>query len=261
MTEKVVSLSGGLVLGMVFALFLGIGATQSLAPSAHFEIPSILQMTIAQATHSTSTPANDTKPTVNVATPGSENRGRITRIATLGATTDPVFETTATTTPADPKNWEIASTPKIENSLQAANLQHSYIASNPQATSSFAALGQVVSRQGNFSAIIANTTGRSASGSQPSGVEGKPQTQGSPSVAHNNPDMDDGPAITPSITGGEPSKHEPGDPDDSSNNNTNKTCDPERPDYRSASTHHGGQSENDPGNPEIFQRGNRPQLN
>lgn len=260
MTEKVVSLSGGLVLGMVFALFLGIGVTQSLAPSAHFEIPSILQMTIAQATHSTSTPANDTKPTVNVATPGSENRGRITRIATLGATTDPVLETTTTQT--NPKNWEIASTPKIDNSLQAANLQHSYIASNPQATSSFASLGQVVSRQGNFSAIVANTTGRSASGSQPSGVEGKPQTQGcSPSVAHNNPDMGDGPAITPSITGGEPSKPEPGDPDDISDDSTNKTCDPERPDHRFASTHLGNQSENDPRNPEIFQRGNQPWLN
>ncbi len=256
MTEKVVSLSGGLVLGMVFALFLGIGVTQSLAPSAHFEIPSILQMTIAQATHSTSTPANDTKPTVNVAAPGSENRGRITRIATLEATTDPVFETTATTTQTDPKNWEIASTPKIENSLQRANLQHTYIASNPQATSSFAALGQVVSSQGNFSAIIANTAGRSASGSQPSGVEGKPQTQGSPSVAHNNPDMGEEPATTPSITGAEP-----GIPDDSSNNNTNKACDPEKPDHRSASTHPGGQSENDPGDPEIFQRGNRPWLN
>ncbi len=53
MTEKVVSLSGGLVLGMVVALFLGIGATQSITPSLHFEIPSILQMTIAQNTHNT----------------------------------------------------------------------------------------------------------------------------------------------------------------------------------------------------------------
>lgn len=199
MTEKVVSLSGGLVLGMVVALFLGIGATQSISPSLHFEIPSILQMTIAQNTHNTPAPASNTTPTVTVATPTNTDRGRITRIATLTETTDPVFETTTSTSQAEPKDWAVASTPKVSNPLQRANLQHTYIASNSQASgTSFASLELAAARQGSFTALISNANGRSTYGNQPSFVQGKPHTQGSPSVAHNDPDTGEegGPAIT-----------------------------------------------------------------
>ncbi len=201
MTEKVVSLSGGLVLGMVVALFLGIGATQSIAPSLHFEIPSILQMTIAQNTHNTPAPTNDTTPTAAVATPADPDRGRITRIATLTETTDPVFGTTASTSEAAPKDWDVATTPKVNSALQRTNLQHTYIASNSQASNSaYAGLGQAAARQGNFTALIDNAHGGYTSSSRPAVAQNKPQTQGSPAVAHNDPGTgvsgDEGPAVT-----------------------------------------------------------------
>lgn len=199
MTEKVVSLSGGLVLGMVVALFLGIGATQNISPSLHFEMPSILQMTIAQNTHNTPAPASNTTPTVTVATPADPDRGRITRIATLTETTDPVFETTTSTSQAEPKEWNVATTPKINSSHHRTNLQHTYIASSSQTSgSTYASIELAAARQGSFTALINNSHGRSFYDNQPPVVQGKPQTQGSSSVAHNDPGTgeDDGPAIT-----------------------------------------------------------------
>ncbi|MCK5131777.1 MAG: hypothetical protein KAR40_06445 [Candidatus Sabulitectum sp.] len=253
MTEKVVSLSGGLVLGMVCALFLGIGATQNLSPSVHFEIPAILQMTIAQTTHSRPAPANDTTPNINTATPSNEDRGRITRIATLTETSDPVFTTTATTTQTDPKNWTIASTPKIENTLQRVNLQRSYVASNPQTTSTFISLGPVA-RQSNYTTIIDNATAEPTSRSEPSGIEGKPHTQGS-STAH-NPNMsyprDHDPA-----TASKPSTKPRLTSDSFIDSNTEGLVDSERSNRVATTQDHGGHSENDPGNPMLHQRNRR----
>ena len=253
MTEKVVSLSGGLVLGMVCAFFLSIGATQNLSPSMHFEIPTISQMTIAQTTHSRPAPANDTTPAVNVSTPSNEDRGRITRIATLTETSDPVFTTTATTQ-TDPKNWDIASTPKIDNTLQRVNHQRSYIASNPQTTSTLISLGPVA-RQSNFITIIDNATAGPTSCSKPSGIEDKPHTQGS-STAHNTNMAD--PRDHDSATASKPPTKPIFTSDSFADSHAEGLVDPERPNRDSALTQdHGGPLENDPGNPMLLQRNRR----
>ena len=245
MTEQVISLSGGLALGMVFALFLGIGVTQSISPSSDFQIPSILQMTIAQHTYNPSAHASDTTSAVNVVTPNNPDRGRITRIATLDITTDPVFETTATTNYGDPKDWAIASTPKIESSLLRNNLQRSYIALNTSSSSEII-LGQTATREGNFTAIATNSAGRNGynGGQTPSFITGKPQTQGgSPSAAH-NPDPSGNNGDDPA-TSAKPDK--PGSGPDSEQGNNNESNYSLAPDS-------GGSSENDPGSPQISPR-------
>ncbi|MCK5841403.1 MAG: hypothetical protein KAH31_04495 [Candidatus Sabulitectum sp.] len=252
MTEKVISLSGGLALGMVFALFLGIGVTQSITPSSDFQIPSILQMTIAQHTYNTSAHGSDTTSAINVVTPNSPDRGRITRIATLAVTTDPVFETTATANYGDPKDWAIASTPKIESSLQRNNLQRSFIALNTSSNTS-AILGQTVTRENNFTAIAGNSTGSNGynSGHTPSFIEGKPQTQGgSPSAAQNpgpSGNNGDDPATAAKTD-------KPGSGPDSEQGNNNRVCvDFGRPNQGfSPDSGHG--SENEPGSPQISPR-------
>lgn len=239
MTEKVVSLSGGLVLGMVVALFLGIGATQSISPSSHFEMPSIFQMTIAQNTHNTPAPASNTTPTVTVATPTNTDRGRITRIATLTETTDPVFETTTSTSQAAPKDWAVASTPKVSNPLQRANLQHTYIASNSQTSSAtYASLELAAARQGSFTALIDNPHGRYFYNSEPPVVQGKPHTQGSPSVAHSNPGT--GEESSPAVTHDEITK--PNDNDSEDNNQSDLLVHHGRPQDSFDPDDHGGPS-------------------
>lgn len=252
MTEKVVSLSGGLALGMVFALFLGIGVSQSITPSSDFQIPSILQMTIAQHTYSPSAHASDTTPSVNVATPNNPDRGRITRIATLEITTDPVFETTATTNYGDPKDWEIASTPKIESSLMRNNLQRSFIALNTSSSTSII-LGQTATRESNFTAIATNSAGRNGcnGGHTPSFIHGKPQTQGgSPSVAQ-NPDPSGNNGDDPATVA---KANKPGSDPDSEQGNSNGSHYNLAPDF-------GGSSENDPGSPRISPRNHgRPEF-
>jgi len=260
MTEKVISLSGGLVLGMVFALFLGIGATQNLSPSLHFEMPAILQMTIAQATHNTSAHASDTTPSTNVTAPNEEDRGRITRIATLSETTDPAL--TATQEEFAPKNWNTTTTPKINNSLQRTNLQRSYIAATSETGSTYISLGLVAS-QSNFTTIAGYSSGREGygSGHQPSLVDNKPQSHGSPAVAQNNPDSgenEDEPRDNEPAMAGKTPQPEPG-PDSFSNNNTREpVVDLPRP----ARTFipdlgGGGHSGNNPGDPMISQREHR----
>jgi len=261
MTEKVISLSGGLALGMVFALFLGIGATQSIDPSSRFEIPSILQMTIAQHTHGPATPDSNTAPASNTVAPNIPDRGRITRIATLEVTTDPVLGTTATASNEDPKDWAIASTPKIESALQRNNLQRSYIALN-SSSNTYASLGQTVGRESNFAAIATSSAGRNnySGGSTPSGVEGKPQTQGGPpSVAHNNPDEGHG---DDPATSAKTEKPGSGPDSEQGNNNDRVHVEPEG----SGHSHHpsfGGSSwnENDQGGrPSIGSRPQRPET-
>ncbi len=197
MTEKVVSLSGGLVLGMVFALFLGIGATQNISSPVNFEIPSVMQMTIAQTTRDTSTPAPDTTPAVDVSTPSNEDRGRITRIATVTETTDPVIA--QTTTPAEPKNWQYDSSPKIDNVLRRANLQHAYIASADRTLGNCASIDITTARESNFTVIASISENPSSVGGSytPSFVDSKPHSHGTPVVIHNNPDIthEDAPSI------------------------------------------------------------------
>jgi len=204
MTEKVVSLSGGLVLGMVFALFLGIGATQNVSSSVNFEIPSVMQMTIAQNTHGSSAPASNTTPAVDATTPVNEDRGRITRIATVTESTDPVIAQATTTTTIEPKNWHYDSSPKIDNGLRRANLQHTYIASNTPAPSTCARPNITTARESNFVTIAVSSESGANSyyGHSPSFVDSKPQSHGSPTIAHNDP----GPSLDPgsgsSLTGG-----------------------------------------------------------
>jgi hypothetical protein len=180
MTEKVVSLSGGLVLGMVFALFLGIGATQHISSTSRFEVPSVMQMTIAQTARSTPSPASDSTPAVRVAAPGNEDRGRITRIATLAETTDPALVTTiAPAAPSEPKNWTSNSEEKIDTGHRRANLQRSYVAaSNGTAASCYAVQVSETARQGSFSMIADNTNGRGGygGGQTPSSIRDKPRT-------------------------------------------------------------------------------------
>lgn len=255
MTEKVVSLSGGLVLGMVFALFLGIGVTQNLAPSLHFEMPSILRMTIAQATHSPSRPASNTTPNVNSPTASEEDRGRITRIASLTETTDTVFETTPSTSQTTPKNFYFASTPKIDNSLQIANLSRSDIPVGTESVT-YISLGQAA-RQSNFSAIAGNSSSREgySSGQSPSFVDDKPQTHGSPAMAQNNPDSE-GEGEGPEVAGKTPTPH-PESPDSMSNGSSRQPLSPERPDNHRIFPDNGDHSENDPGSPGISQRNRR----
>ena len=254
MTEKVVSLSGGLVLGMVFALFLGIGASQSIAPSSNFEIPSILQMTIAQASHSAEVPTSDASPRIDAAPPSNEeDRGRITRIATLTETTDPVFDPTATSiasstaSEADFKTWETTVTPKIDN-LQRANLQHSYIALQTETSGTYSSINSGTARQSNFAAIAGGTTGReTGSGAEPPTlIDTKPQSHGSPAVAQNDQDDEEGEGGEPALAGKDPL---PGAPDTLDSNN--EMVNPERPHYSGHLTPNisGDYSGNQPGNP------------
>ena len=127
MTDKVVSLSSGVILGMVCALFLGIGSTQNIMPSSNFELPFNFEMTIAQHPHSTEQlvpeqEANATPtvtPSVDSAEPSS---GRITRIATLTITEDPVLGSQEHA----PKINQTAPVP--DNSLYIANQHRSLIA-------------------------------------------------------------------------------------------------------------------------------------
>ena len=245
MTEKVVSLSGGLVLGMVCALFIGIGATQSIPASSHFEMPSFMPMTITQNTHAPSTPANDTTPSVNVATPSNPDRGRITRIATLEETTDPVFEPATTTAiaNAEPKIYDVVSSPKIDSSLHRTNLERSFIASGSQ-DNTYIALGTVAARQNNYASIFENTTGRTTSSNNPPGFSGKPQTQGSQPVAHNDPGSGEGSEDdTASVAGAKPK------PDDSdpSDNNSRDYIESGRPESN-ISGNNGGGTEHGPDN-------------
>ncbi|RKZ03241.1 hypothetical protein DRQ21_06245 [Candidatus Fermentibacteria bacterium] len=255
MTEKVVSLSGGLVLGMVFALFLGIGATQHISSTVHFEVPSVMQMTIAQTTHSNSAPASDTTPAVNTTTPANEDSGRITRIATVTETTDPVIAQ-ATTTNTAPKNWEYDTSPKVDNELRRANLLHTSIASNTGATNTYSGLGMTAARENNFVAIAGSSeNGANYSGGHtPSFIDSKPQSHGSPAIAQNDPDND--PEDDPSISGSGSAKPGPAPgPDSISDDNTMRQVDPVRPGHSYADVQFGGGSEFNPGSIRISQDG------
>ncbi len=208
MTDKVVSLSSGLVLGMVCALFLGIGSTQNIMPSSNFELPFNFEMTIAQHPHSTEqhVPEQEasTTPSVTPAVDSAEpSSGRITRIATLTITEDPVLD-----------SQEYASkinqtTPVPDNSLYIANQQRSLIAHSTTTESTNSGIIIVTAKQSNFTSIADNSSGRSSSFATTPEFESKPHTAGSPAIAHNNPNLFGNPQEPPVITGKD-NKPEPG---------------------------------------------------
>jgi hypothetical protein len=261
MTEKVVSLSGGLILGMVFALFLGVGATQHISSPVHFEVPSVMQMTIAQTTHNNSAPAPDTTLAVNVATPVNEDSGRITRIATVTETTDPVIAQTTATTTAEPKNCECEASPKIGSELRRANLQHTCIALNTPQANTFSGLSVTTAREGNFVTIagISENPVSCTGGHTPSFIDSKPRSHGSPTVAQNDPDKES--ETDPSVAGGESARPSPApSPDLISNTNTTmRQADPPR--HNHADIQSGGGSEFGPGSINFSQNGRpRPEF-
>ncbi len=208
MADKVISLSSGLILGMVCALFLGIGSTQNIMPSSNFELPFNFEMTIAQYPHSTEQhvpeqEANTTPsvtPTVDSAEP---NSGRITRIATLTITEDPVLDSQEQT----PKINLTAPVP--DNSLYMVNQQRSLIAHNTTTESTYSGIILITAKQSNFSSIADNSSGRSSGLATTPGIEGKPHTAGSPALAHNDPNLFGNPQEPPVITGKD-NKPEPG---------------------------------------------------
>lgn len=200
MTDKVVSLSSGLVLGMVCALFLGVGSTQNVLPSSNFELPFNFEMTIAQYPHSTeqhvpeqeagTTPS--VTPSVDIAEPGS---GRITRIATLTITENPISN-------HEEQSTKIHQTTTIpDNSLYRANQQRSFIATNSTTESMNSNIILVTAKQSNFTSIADNSTGRNTGTTTSPEIIGKPQTTGSPALAHNDPGLFGNPQDPPAITG------------------------------------------------------------
>lgn len=203
MTEKVVSLSSGLVLGMVFALFLGVGATQISSSPLHMEypaLPDLLGLNDYQSFHapSSASPTQDTTPAVSVSPPPAQSTGRIIRIATVSETANPILASTSGTTAEEgftPKNWTDSEDPKVGSTLQQMHLQHSYIASASN-TYDHISLGQVA-RQTNFTCIALTNSGnanQAAGGSAqpPCNVDSKPRTTGTPAIAQSDPEISEG---------------------------------------------------------------------
>jgi hypothetical protein len=196
MTEKVVSLSGGLVLGMAFALFVSFSTTQSFNSPLQMDYPAMSQLTWLndfQSFHSASSPSRDTTTSITVAPPqgGSEEGGRIIRIATVSETTD--HELVAFVHSGDrniqlPKASGMFHDPGGASSLRQAHVNHSSPASGQ--TSSHFIAGHTASHTANFTAIAGSSDagGQAAGGSvQPPVIDGKPQTEGSPAIAQGNP--------------------------------------------------------------------------
>ena len=203
MTEKVVSLSSGLVLGMAFALFLGIGATQISSSPLHMEypaLPDLLGLNDYQSFHtpSSASPAQDTTPSISVSPPPAQGTGRIVRIATVSETTNPILasaSSTATEEEFTPKNWADSEDPKAGSTLQQMHLQHSYIAGAAN-TYDHISLGQIA-RQTNFTCIAFTNSGNAnqASGGSdqpPSNVDSKPGITGTPAIAQGDPEITEG---------------------------------------------------------------------
>lgn len=263
MTEKVVSLSGGLILGMAFALLLGITATQNGSAPINVDYPSMSSLIgnndfQSYRTSSPAPQASDTTPVINVSPPApQENTGRIVRIATASETTHPVTASPVTTTDEIAlKGYEPIETPKNTGNLRQMNLQNTYTARSSE-TSTYATTGFVASQGGNFTAIANGSSqggqGGSA-GSQPSLADNKPQIAGSPAIAQNNPqggeqDEDEG-NDEPAITGSNPRIP---DPNSMGENGNRAHINPVRPEPRmnfheTEEGHHGGSgaTENQP---------------
>ena len=274
MTEKVVSLSGGLVLGMAFALFLGISTTQTMTSPLHLEYPSVSSLIglndLQSYRSSSSSQASDTTPSFSVAPPTQEqDRGRIVRIATVTETAEPLLQPSTYTAGAVnviPKNQGLTGVPENQNTLQQMHRQHSYIAA-ASGTNSYTAAGQIARQTGNFTSIADNGqgTGQASgnSGGQPPVIDGKPQTTGSPAIAQNDPGAGEGEGEEqdPALAGFPP---RPPDPDSMSENNTRETVDPYSPEWHHDfhETQEGSQGGHnpDPHGGSQFQQGHRPEV-
>jgi len=273
MTEKVVSLSSGLVLGMVLALFISISTTQIATSPLHMEYPSmsgLISLNDLQSYHtSSSSPARDTTPVIQASPPANQGQGRIIRIATVTETTDPVLSAAGNTSSEQiaSKNWVNEEDPKATGSLQQMHLQHSYLAGGSQA-SNYAILGQVA-RQTNFTAIACGASGPgdqvSGGGEQPSIIDDKPQTTGSPAIAQGNPDAEQGEEgegqSDPAVASFTP---RPPAPDTFSNNNTRELVNPSNPNGRDYHDLEEGNGQHNPdhhfGAGPQMQQGHRPET-
>lgn len=208
MTDKVVSLSSGLILGMVCALFLGIGSTQNIMPSSNFELPNNFSMTIAQYPHSAEqqTQEQETIPSSSVAPPvetAESETGRITRIATLTITEDPILST-------EESSPKIVHTPPVHNnSLYRTNQQRAFIANNSSAESTYSEIDIVTAKQSNFVSIANNSTGRTSGLSNSPQLDDKPQTSGSPALAHSDPGIVNNEDEQPTSLSGQENKPQP----------------------------------------------------
>jgi len=200
MTEKIASLSGGLVLGMAFTLFLSISSTQTLTAPLHMGYPSmsdLISINDFQSYHTSSASSTDTTPAISVSTPSTgQDQGRIIRIATSTETSDPVLS--ADNTPPQesilPKTWTFTEAPKTGSPLQQMHLQHTFIA-GASTGNNFCTIGQAARQTSNFTAIADNSSGdgQSSGGSgQPPVIDNKPQTTGSPAIAQGNPGTEEG---------------------------------------------------------------------
>lgn len=272
MTEKVASLSGGLVLGMAFAVFLGIGSNRSITSQIHLEYPSmddLISINDFQSYHtSSSSPTTDTTGSISVSSPShDQDQGRIIRIATVTETTDPVFHSGYGTFQENilPKNWGLTDAPKAGNALQQAYLQHTVVADASQ-TSSLITSGQAARQAANFAAIADNGSGggmtTGGSDGEPPVVDNKPQPSGTPAVAHGNPGAGEGQENPgePAMAGFSP---RPQEPDAFSNNTMNCHVNPYDPrhDFTNHETEDG--SHDDPGahpGPPQLQNGHRPET-
>lgn len=221
MTEKIVSLSGGLALGMAFALFLGVSTTQNMTSPLRMEYPSVSRLIglndLQSYRSSSSSQASDTTPAISVAPPAQEeDRGRIIRIATVTETADHIFLDAA---PASsngnyvPKTFGAAADAfDAGSTLQQMHRQHSYIAAST--SSSYASVGQIARQTSNFASIADNGSGANqggdTGGSQPSVVDTKPRTSGTPAIAQNDPGNGEGEGEEPAVAGLAP---RPPDPD------------------------------------------------
>ncbi len=268
MTEKVVSLSGGLVLGMAFALFLSVSTTQTVTSPMHMEYPSVsglIGLNDLQSYRSSSPgQVSDTTPAVSVAPPAQdEDRGRIVRIATVTETVDPVLTAHATVTTASdlPKNFSTAgANVDRASTLQQMHQQHSFIERNT--TGNYSMVTQIARQSNNFSAIADNGQGpgysNSGGGDQPSVIDNKPHTSGSPSIAHNDPGGEGSEEDGPSLTGHSPKPSGPDDVNDTERHHVEP--------YNPSETHNyhgvGGNSGNHPSQngPQGFQQGHGPRT-
>lgn len=271
MTEKVVSLSGGLVLGMAFTLFLSVSTTQTMTSPMNIEYPSVSglvglnDLQSYRSSSSDGSQARDTTPATSVAQPvQEEDRGRIVRIATVTETTDPVLQASPSGTNAIPKTLNTAGNNTNGGStLQQMHQQHTYVADNT--TGSYATVGQIARQSGNFTEIADNGgfSGHSGnySGGQPSAVDGKPQTNGTPSIGQNDPGTEEGEGEEddPALAGFSP---RPPDPD-VMNVYDRHHVEPYNPDFHHnsdiADDHHGGHHP-DPHGPSLFQNDRRPET-
>jgi len=272
MTEKVVSLSGGLVLGMAFALFLSVSTTQSMNAPLHVnvEYPSVsrlIGLNDLQSYRSSSGTgqASDTTPAISVAPPAQEgDQGRIIRIATITETSDPVITAPPSATAHIPKVMDgVQDDVDRGSTLQQMHLQHSYIASSTSAAN--ATVGQIARQSSNFTSIANNGRGSgfagNSGGSQPSVIDNKPQTSGSPSIAQNNPgEEEEGEGEDPAVAGFSP---RPPDPD-TFNDGDRHHMDPYNPGWQhnfdETEDGHGGGHHPDPQGMEGFQQGHRPET-